>query len=216
MLVFAPKYELIGKKDNKTGKYLNYKGFQGEEFEGLNTFTNYVKKEANFTYVKMFLIKFDYLVTNYHLFLINEIRVLLNEIIKFKFISNNQPKNIINEEEINYMDEITKEEFDELYNEYKTKTNNIIDKIKNLLNVEKVKNIPEETYQELFDYLNEVKYKNKKIINFNKINDKESAKEMDNSESLKYKDDIIYDDNKMFEDEEDSSEKTQPINPEVS
>ena len=216
MLVFAPKYELIGKKDNKTGKYLNYKGFQGEEFEGLNTFTNYVKKEANFTYVKMFLIKFDYLVTNYHLFLINEIRVLLNEIIKFKFISNNQPKNIINEEEINYMDEITKEEFDELYNEYKTKTNNIIDKIKNLLNVEKVKNIPEETYQELFDYLNEVKYKNKKIINFNKINDKESAKEMDNSEALKYKDDIIYDDNKMFEDEEDSSEKTQPINPEVS
>ena len=217
MLVFAPEYELIGKKDRKTGKYLNYKGFQGLEFEGLNTFANYADQEENFTYIKMFLIKFDYLVTNYHLFLINEIRILLNEIMKFKFISNKNQKNLINEEEEkNYNDELSKEEFDELYNEYKRKTNNIIEKIKNLLNVEKVRNIPDENYQDLFDYLNEVKYKNKKIINFNKIIEQVKSKEVNNSESLKYKDDLIYDDIKMFEEEEDSSEKTQPANPQIS
>ena len=161
MLIFAPKYELIGKKDKKTGKFLSYIGFQGHEFSGLSSFTNYVKKEANFTYEKMFLVKFDYLVTNYHLLLINEIRVLLNEIIKFKFLPNSKNQNN-NDKEKKLLEELTKEEFDELYLKYKKKTFNIVQKIKNLLNDKKIKIIPDENYQDLFDYINEVKYKNKK------------------------------------------------------
>ena len=56
---------------------------QGYEFAGLNAFTNFVNKEANFNYQKLFLVKFEYLITNYHLNIINEIRVLINEIMKF-------------------------------------------------------------------------------------------------------------------------------------
>ena len=220
MLIFAPKYELIGKKDKKTGKYLNYQGFQGHEFTGLNSFTNYVNKEDNFMYEKMFLVKFDYLVTNYHLFLINEIRVLLNDIMKFKFASSKikNSKNELN----GYMDELTKEEFDELYLKYKAKTYSIVEKIKNLLNLEKVKLIPEETYQDLFDYLNEVKYKNKKILNLNKTNENAKShndqKEEEKIQDIDDQNTINDNENTYFneEEEDESSEKTQPTNPQLS
>ena len=219
MLIFAPKYELIGKKDPKTGKYLNYQGFQGHEFSGLNTFTNYVKKEDNFIYEKMFLVKFDYLVTNYHLFLINEIRVLLNDIMKFKFVSskNKKSKSELNGE----LDELTKEEFDEIYLNYKKKTHNIIEKIKHLLNLEKIKNIPDENYQDLFDYLNQVKYGNKKIINLNKINENDKSpnniKEEEKTENIDDQNSI--NDNTYFneeEEEDESSQKTQPSKAQLS
>ena len=160
---------MIGTKDTKTGKYLRYKGFQGFEFSGMDTFIqndDYQNKENNFVYEKLFLVKFDYLITNYHLNIINEIRVMLNKIIKFKFL----PKKKMNKDIILKKDdeiELSKEEYDELFRVYKTETNNIIEKIKFLLNIPKVKNISDESYQELFDYINEIKYKNKIIKNSN-------------------------------------------------
>ena len=215
MLIFAPKYELIGNKDSKTGNYLNYKGFQGLEFAGMNTFTNYVKKEENFIYQKIFLVKFEYLVTNYHLFLINEIRVLLNEIIKFQFISHKIKDN--NQGDNEDLDELTKEEFDELFLEYKKKANNIIDKIKQLLSVQKVKIISDETFQELFNYLNEVKYKNKRVQIVNKqinyINTQSETKDLQLEEKINNsKNDSIM----IEEEEEDFSEKTQKNDDQIS
>ena len=155
MLVFAPKYKMVGLEDEKTKKILKYKGFQSHEFTGLNDFSTKDIHE-NFFYERAILIKFDYLITNYHLNIINEIRVLINEIIKFKFVSK-----IKNEEKKN---ELSKEEFDELFSEYKIKARAIIEKIKFLLNTKKVKNINNENYQELYDYINE---KNIKIKLYN-------------------------------------------------
>jgi hypothetical protein len=157
MLVFAPKYKMVGLEDEKTKKILKYKGFQSHEFTGLNDFSSKDIHE-NFFYERAILIKFDYLITNYHLNIINEIRVLINDIIKFKFISK-----IKKEENKN---ELSKDEFDELFSEYKKKARTIIEKIKFLLNTKKVKNINNENYQELYDYINEKKYKNKIIQSF--------------------------------------------------
>ena len=157
MLVFAPKYKMVGLEDGKTKKILKYKGFQSHEFTGLNDFSSKDIHE-NFFYERAILIKFDYLITNYHLNIINEIRVLINDIIKFKFISK-----VKNEQNNN---ELSKDEFDELFSEYKMKARTIIEKIKFLLNTNKIKNINNENYQELYDYINEKKYKNKIIQSF--------------------------------------------------
>ena len=206
MLVFAPKYEMIGTKDNKTGKYLRYKGFQGYEFAGLNAFTNFVNKEANFNYQKLFLVKFEYLITNYHLNIINEIRVLINEIMKFKFVAKN------NKYKSNEPYELSKEEFDELYLEYKNKSDKIVEHIKKLLSIPQVKNISDETYQELFEYINDIKYKNKRIRNLN--NEKDSKDKSKESNDIS-----VSSDNKINDDEEednDSSEKTQSKNYPIS
>ena len=219
MLVFAPKYEMMGSKDPKTQKYLRYKGFQGFEFAGLNSFTNYQKREDNFVYEKLFLVKFDYLTTNYHLNIINEIRVMLNEIIKFKFLPKIKKKeNVINEkgkfEDIN---ELSKEEFDELYLEYKNKTNKIIEKIKFLLNVQKVKNISDETYQELYDYINDIKYKNKIIKNLNNPNAMNISEINNFSESSNnFNDSNMNNDSYMGEEDDDYSEKTISNNAPIS
>ena len=214
MLVFAPKYQMIGAKDSKTGKYLKYKGFQGFEFSGLDTFNENPNKESNFVYEKLFLVKFDYLITNYHLNIINEIRVMLNEIIKFKFLSKKKKnKDIIalkNDDE----NELSQEEFDELFVEYKNKTNKIIEKIKFLLSIQKVKNISDESYLELFDYINEIKYKNKIIKNLN-IQPSMNFSESNNlSDSNNIMDSNSNNDNYM--EEEDDSEKTEPNNSQIS
>ena len=215
MLVFAPKYQMIGAKDSKTGKYLKYKGFQGYEFSGMDTFSDYQNKENNFVYEKLFLVKFDYLITNYHLNIINEIRVMLNEIIKFKFL----PKKRKNKDSIERKNddeiELSKEEFDELFMEYRNKTNKIIEKIKYLLNIQKVKNISDESYQELFDYINEIKYKNRIIKNLNMqplMNLSESNNLSDSNNIL----DSNSNNDNYIEEEDDISEKTEPNNSPIS
>ena len=162
MLVFAPRYEMIGLKDAKTNKILKYKGFQSHEFTGLNEFSDKDIHDKKFNYERTILIKFDYLITNYHLNIINEIRVLINDIIKFKFISKKENK---------IEDELAQEEFDELFSEYKTKTKKIFEKIKFLLNIKKIRNINNENYQDLYDYINEIKYK-KKMIKKNRLKNK--------------------------------------------
>ena len=162
MLIFAPKYEMVGLKDNKTNKILKYKGFQSHEFTGLSEFSDTDIHDQKFNYERAILVKFDYLTTNYHLSIINEIRVLINDIIKFKFLSkkNNQNQNENEKEKDN---ELTQEEYDELFFEYKTKTNKIIKQIKFLLNIKKIRDINNEHFQELYDYINEIKYKKKML-----------------------------------------------------
>ena len=220
MLVFAPKYQMIGTKDIKTGKYLRYKGFQGFEFSGMDTFSenDYKNKEDNFVYEKLFLVKFDYLITNYHLNIINEIRVMLNEIIKFKFL----PKKRMNKDIILKKDddeiELSQKEFDELFREYKTKTSNIIEKIKFLLNIQKVKNISDESYQELFDYINEIKYKNKRIRNLN-MHPLMNISESNNLSNLTDSNNILESNSNLdnnIEEDDDISQKTESNNSKIS
>ena len=181
MLVFAPKYQMMGAKNPKTGKYLRYTGFQGHEFIGMNTFTNFKDKEKNFVLGKTFLIKFDYLLTNYHLNIINEIRVMLNKVINFKFVSKKTKKND---------DELSQEEFNELYLEYKTDVNKIIDEIKRLLNTQKIRNISNEKYQELFDYINEINHsknsgKSDYLIEESEMNDRNNDMDIEDDSSDK-------------------------------
>ena len=118
MLIFGPKYEMVGLQDEKKEKYLKYIGFQsyGLKNEGFNNFI--FINDSKF-------IKLDYLITNYHLQIINEIRVLINEMIKFEFISKDH-ENIDNDIYTNNTDneeekELQEEEFKEIFMEYKKK-----------------------------------------------------------------------------------------------
>ena len=156
MMVFGPKYKMVGLLDAKSNKIVQYKGFQSNEFTSLSQFSDNDIRDLNYDYEREILVKFDYLITNYHMNIINEIRVLINDIIKFKFI------NIQKEKE----DDLTQEEYQELFIEYKTKSRKIIDQIKFLLNIKKIRNINNENYQDLYDYINDIKYKNKMIRNF--------------------------------------------------
>ena len=166
MLVFAPKYEMVGLIDEKTGKFLKYKGFQSHEFTGLSEFSKIDINDIRFNYERAVLIKFDYLITNYHLNIINEIRVLINDIMKFKFSTENKIEGK-NESQAEDENDTNKIKFDELLIEYKNKTKKIIEKIKFLLNIKKIRNISNENYQELYDYINEKKYKHKMLNNLN-------------------------------------------------
>ena len=162
MMVFAPKYEMVGVVDEKTNKIIKYKGFLSHDFTGLSEFSDKDIHDMRFDYKRAVLVKFDYLITNYHMNIINEIRVLINDIIKFKFINKNKDV----EKEKDKEDDLTKEEYDELYAEYKTKARKVIEQIKFLLNIKKIRNINNENFQDLYDYINDIKYKNKMIHNF--------------------------------------------------
>ena len=65
MMVFAPKYEMLGLVDEKTKKILKYKGFQSHEFTGLSEFSDKDIRDLRFDYQRAILVKFDYLITNY-------------------------------------------------------------------------------------------------------------------------------------------------------
>ena len=213
MLIFAPQYKMVGYKTKKSNKYLKYIGFQSYELTGLKGFSDYDYNNENFSYERALFIKLDYVITNFHLSIIDEIRVMLNEMMKFKFISkkeredeevidltsnfsNNMNKQsnsngkIINDEE-----ELSKEEFAELYSEYKTKTKKIIEKIHSIVEEKKIRNISDEKYQELFDYINETKSKNPKFYQIQRENRKkellEKAKKKSkdiNIEDIEYED----------------------------
>ena len=138
MLIFAPKYKMVGYKEggeestNEKEKYLKYIGFQSYELTGLKDFDEIDFRNIDFKYDRSKFIKLDYLITNYHLQIINEIRVLINEMIKFKFVSelpesmfyiekennDNKDDNILKDlkfKEDNEENELKKEEFDELF-----------------------------------------------------------------------------------------------------
>ena len=199
MLMFAPQYKMVGynidekedktedkKEDNNEIKmnnetdiqeketnnkvYLKYIGFQSYELTGLKGFSQFDFTNPKFTYDRAKFIKLDYLITNYHLSIIDEIRVLINEMIKFKFISKSSDDvdmnfnlNFSNEE--NEEKDIKEEEFKELFIEYKKKSKKICEKIRTILTEKKIRNISDKKYQELFEYIEKEKNIKKNITN---------------------------------------------------
>ena len=194
MLIFAPKYKMVGYKEggeestNEKEKYLKYIGFQSYELTGLKDFDEIDFRNIDFKYDRSKFIKLDYLITNYHLQIINEIRVLINEMIKFKFVSelpesmfyiekennDNKDDNILKDlkfKEDNEENELKKEEFDELFLEYKKKAKKISEKIRMIITEKKIRNISDKKYQELFDYIEKERTNKKNQNNTKKIND---------------------------------------------
>ena len=181
MMIFAPKYKMVGYKNRKSNNIQKYIGFQSYELTKDDGFSKIDYNDENFLFQKAIFIKLDYVFTNYHLKIIDEIRVMLNEMVKFRFISkkvsndnsinsktnlSDMNKQIIQKERNNSIkiidddEDLSKEEFDELYEKYKIKAKTIIDKIHLIVNEKKIRNISNEKYQELFDYINEEKLKN--------------------------------------------------------
>ena len=216
MLIFAPQFKMVGYKTKKSNKYLKYIGFQSYELTGLKGFSEVDFNNENFSYQRALFIKLDYVVTNYHLSIIDEIRVFLNEMIKFKFMSKKESDEEIidltgnnynemnkkqNQKNINGKileddEELSQAEFDELYREYKIKTKKIIEKIHSIVEERKIRNISDEKYQELFDYINEVKSKNPKFYQIQRENRKKQKllKEKDKSKDNNINFDYDYDD----------------------
>ena len=217
MLIFAPQYKMVGYKNKKTGKYLKYIGFQSYELTGLKGFSGVDFNNQDFSYERALFIKLDYVITNYHLSIIDEIRVMLNEMMKFKFLSKNKAENYINYNMINpnanknkginnnknnknnkndkndknnnnnkknkndeIEDDLSKEEFDEIYREYKTKAKKIVETIHRIVEERKIRNISDEKYQELFDYINETKSKNPKFYQIQRENRKRELQKLKN------------------------------------
>jgi len=214
MLIFAPQYKMVGYQDENTGKYLKYIGFQSYELTGLKGFSDVDFNNESFKYDRAQFIRLDYLITNYHLQIIDEIRVLINEMIKFKFISKSAEEDIKiiksndekqeneeNKKKVEKKDyqekevpELKKEEFDELNREYKKKAKKIFEKIKTIIKEKKIRNISDKKYQELFEYIDKKKQAKKPINDIREImDDNPSDSEIEEEDfipTMKEKEDI--------------------------
>ena len=161
MLIFGPKFEMIASRIENTNSYSHYIGFQSYEFVGPNFFqfdteNNYNSRK---NIVKTNLIKLDYLITNYHLLIINEIRCMINKIIDFRFNLKDKHEKENNKNE--------KEFFEEKKNDYLKNTSIILSKIKSLVDEPKIKYINDKRYEELYNYIQDFKRKYKNIKNKN-------------------------------------------------
>ena len=150
MLIFGPKFEMIASKIENSDKFSQYIGFQYDEYVGNHCF-DYESDNRNCPQKLNFknnFIKLDYLITNYHLLTINEIRKMINEMIEPKF-------NIENVEN-------GKKEFEEKMKLYLKNADDILKKIKQLVDAPKIKYISEKKYIELYNYIDRFKRKFKK------------------------------------------------------
>ena len=182
MLMFAPQYKMVGYKDEKTGKYLKYIGFQSYELTGLKGFEDRDFSNNAFKYDRSKFIRLDYLITNYHLQIIDEIRVLINEMIRFEFASKSENDiDLINQKKEDEENELKEEEFKELFIKYKKKAKKIYEKIRMILTEKKIRNISDKKYQELFDYIEQDRHnkKNKEIKSGKKEENKAKKGEND-------------------------------------
>ena len=164
MLLFAPKYKMVGYKKNEEDKiYEKYIGFQSKDFTYYNNVfeeedyeqenENNFKREDLCSMFKLNTIKFDYVISNYHLLQINKIRLLINKMIDFQFKTNKEKNRNIDKH-----DELEIGEFNELYENYVKSTNEIVKEIKDLVDDSmKIRNINQETYENLFDYVQQMK-----------------------------------------------------------
>ena len=157
MLIFGPKFEMIASKIENSDKYSQYIGFQSFEYTGPNYFDYDLDndKPPRNRIVKTNFIKLDYLITNYHLLIINEIRNMFNEMIEPKFFLNDEEKD----------EEKNKKEFEEKKELYSKKADLILTKIKKLVDEPKIKYISEKIYIKLNKYIDEFKRKFKKPKN---------------------------------------------------
>ena len=239
MLIFAPQYKMVGYKNKKTNKFMKYIGFQSYELTGLKGFSGVDYNNQDFSYERALFIKLDYVITNYHLSIIDEIRVMLNEMMKFKFLTKNDIYNNINKNNLinknnNKGDknnkkiiedevDLSKEEFDEIYIEYKAKAKKIIEKIHRIVEERKIRNISDEKYQELFDYINETKIKNPKFYQIQKESRKREIEKIKDASSTDintkanlYKNmQEIMDFNDSDDDESDNEKKEENVPEEI-
>ena len=176
MLTFGPKFEMIASKIENSDKYSQYIGFQSFEYTGPNYF-DYdldLDKPPRNRIVKTNFIKLDYLLTNYHLLTINEIRNMINEMIEPKFFLNDEVKD----------EEKNKKEFEEKKDLYTKRASEILSKIKDLVDTPKIKYISENIYIKLSKYIDEFKRKFKKPKNKNsQVQHSKEENELKNEES---------------------------------
>ena len=163
-LIFGPKYEMVAEEINKGNnnnnskekKYSHYIGFQSFEFDNYygSNLGNFDDDDNNQNMMKTNFVKLNYLITNYHLKKINQIRYMINRMICFRFESTNE-NGILSEKE-----------FEEIKKEYDRKTNDILKEIKLLIDCDKIKYINDKRYEMLYDYIQNYNNKNKnKYIN---------------------------------------------------
>ena len=152
MLIFGPKFEMIASEIDKN-LFSLYNKFQAYEYAYCD---NDSQNNPKGNIVRTHKIQLDYLITNYHLKIINKIRFMINKMINFRFES--QSKNI----------ELKEKEFEELKMLYKNSTNDILREIKNLFEAEKVKYFRKENYRQLYNYIQ--KYKREYINRKNNLN----------------------------------------------
>jgi hypothetical protein len=150
---------------SKDKKYSHYIGFQNYEFNNyygsdLGNFNDY---DEDNNMMKTNLVKFNYLITNFHLKKINEIRLMINRMICFRFESANEEG------------KLSKEEFDEIKKEYDIKTNDILKEIKSLIDCDKIKYINDKRYEMLYDYIQN--YKNGHRFKNNEENMEEESED---------------------------------------
>ena len=176
MLIFGPKFDMIAARIKNSDQLSHYIGFQSYEATGPDYFdfgSNINNHSHMKNYIKTNFIKLDYLITNYHLKIINEIRQMINEIMNVKFIFSEENE------------DLNKKLFEELRKKYIDDTQNILKKIKSLIDEVKIRYINEKIYIDLYDYIQdfERKYKcnNKKDIN-NSLNSDEND-ESENEEN---------------------------------
>ena len=172
-LIFGPKYEMVAEEINqennnikpKDKKYSHYIGFQNYEFNNyygsdLGNFNDY---DEDNNMMKTNLVKFNYLITNFHLKKINEIRLMINRMICFRFESADEEG------------KLSKEEFEEIKKEYDIKTNDILKEIKDLIDCHKIKYINDKRYEMLYDYIQN--YKNGHRFKNNEENMEEESED---------------------------------------
>ena len=163
-LIFGPKFEMVAEEikkgkcsDSKEKKYSHYIGYQSYEFD--NYFESNLGNYEN-EYPKMIktnFVKINYLITNFHLQKINEIRYMINQMIRFRFESANENE------------DLNEKEFDEIKKQYDDKTNKILKNIKELIDCEKIKYINDRRYEMLYEYIQNYNRNNKRIINQNNM-----------------------------------------------
>ena len=164
-LIFGPQFEMVAEEvkkrknsDSKEKKYSHYIGYQSYEFDNYfeSNLGNFESENPNM--IKTNFIKINYLITNFHLKEINEIRYMINQMINFRFESANENETL------------NKNEFNEIKKKYDEKTNDILTKIKKLIDCDKIKYINDERYEMLYDYIQNYFRNNKKFIQENNEN----------------------------------------------
>ena len=180
MLIFGPKFEMVASKIENSDKYSQYIGFQIDEYIGNQCF-DYETNNRNYSQKQIFknnFIKLDYLITNYHLLTINEIRKMINEMIEPKFcIENGEIEN-------------NKKEFEEKMKLYLKNADDILRKIKQLVDEPKIKYISEKKYIDLYNYIDRFKRKFKKHnftpdVNEENKEDESESQDVDNKSEQK-------------------------------
>ena len=186
MLIFGPRFDMIASKLNNNYNdnneiYSHYIGFQSYEFIGQNFFEyDFESNSSKKKYVRTNYVKLDYLITNYHLKEIDEIRLMINQMINFRF------------ESCKKGEDLSKEEFDELKSTYLSKSKEILNKIKKLIDGLKVKNIYDKKYEELYNYIQEYNRCNKKCISNTDKGDNEEEDDEQNKEEQNENDENPY------------------------